>query len=158
MWIISCVFLCSCSKLPSNQVWRRTADATCHPTSVRTSDGHGKVGGIFMVLEKITQDLRERESDRVCVCVCVCACVCGRGGGPDGGKSNPPRALHTSAFTSQMFPQTLSVGCGPRRVESQYGFNWLVSGVRACACACVCVDYNMWACCVRTWRLWGCFC
>lgn len=66
-------------------------------------------------------------------------------GGSWRGKSNPPRALHTSPFTSQMFPQTLSVGCGPRRVESQYGlkfdfffflsffFFWTV-----CACIVIC--------------------
>ena len=110
---------------------------TCDPTSVRTSDGRGKVGGIFMVLEKITEDQgrgreggRERMSERepgLCVRACVHVCVCGRGRGlVERKKSNPPRALHTSLFASQMFPQTLSVGCGPRRVESQYGFNWLV--------------------------------
>lgn len=33
----------------------KTSDGTCDPTSVRTSDGRGKVGGIFMVLEKITE-------------------------------------------------------------------------------------------------------
>lgn len=71
--------------------------------------------------------MSEREPG-LCVCVCVCACVClweGKGARGEE-KSNPPRALHTSPFASQMFPQTLSVGCGPRRVESQYGFNWLV--------------------------------
>jgi len=69
-----------------------------------------------MLLEKITEDRREGE-ERVAV---------GGEGGSWRGKSNPPRAPHTSPFTSQMFPQTLNVGCGPRRVKSEYGLNWLL--------------------------------
>lgn len=88
----------------------------------------------------------------MCVCLYLCVYVCvnasapvpvGGDGGSWRGKSNPPRALHTSLFTSQMFPQTLSVGCGPRRVENQYGFSWLVSGVCECIIICrpaVCVN------------------
>lgn len=94
----------------------------------RSSDGHSKVGGIFIVLEKITEG-REQVA------------VGGRGGSSRG-KSNPPRALYTSLFTSQMFPQTLSVGCGPRRVESQHGLYWLS-----------CAHCVMQACCVRKSRL-----
>lgn len=78
---------------------------------------------------------RERESQ---ACVSV-----GGEGGSWRGKSNPPRALHTSPFASQMFPQTLSVGCGLRRVESQYGFNWLACGLCARIIICrpaVCVN------------------
>lgn len=110
-----------------------------------------------MPLEKITEDRGEGENDceRLGLCVCVCLrlvsaliatcgvylslCVCCISVGGEGaswrGKSNPPRALHTSLFASQMFPQTLSVGCGPRRAESQYGFNRLVFGL--------CAYYNM---------------
>ncbi|MEQ2302593.1 hypothetical protein AMECASPLE_008213 [Ameca splendens] len=94
----------------------------------RSSDGRNKVGGIFIVLEKITEG-REQVA------------VGGRGGSSRG-KSNPPRALYTSPFTSQMFPQTGSVGCGPRRVESQHGFYWLS-----------CAHCVMYACCVRKRRL-----
>lgn len=60
------------------------------------------------------------------------------------GKSNPPRALRTSPFTSQMFPQTLSVGCGPRRVESQYGLKLdFFFFVFLLFLDCVCLHCNM---------------
>lgn len=36
---------------------------TSHATSEGSSDGHRKVGGIFMVLEKITEDRREGENE-----------------------------------------------------------------------------------------------
>lgn len=57
----------------------------------------------------------------------VCVCLWEGKGARGEEKSNPPRAVRTSPFTSQMFPQTLGVGCGPRRVESQHGlFFWSV--------------------------------
>lgn len=74
-----------------------------------------------MVLKKITEEERMTERARP-----LSLCVGGEGGSWREENQNPPEALHTSLFASQMFPQTLSVGCGPRRVESQYGFNWLV--------------------------------
>ena len=59
------------------------------------------------------------------LCACVRLSVGGEGAHGEKKKSNPPRALHTSPFASQMFPRTLDVGGGQRRVESFCGFNWL---------------------------------
>lgn len=115
--------------LPSqiSYVSSKHSDARYNPTSVQASDGRSKVGGIFMFFEKITDDRgRGREWARG---PCVCAYCLWDGKGPRGEKNQTLPELFTSLFTSQMFPQTLSVGCGLRRVESQYGFSWLVFGL-----------------------------
>lgn len=129
-------------------------------TSVRSSNGRVKVGGIFIFLEKTTRrrtrgdEDDEREKGRAgppCLCINIGLCVWGgyRGLGWRG-KSNPPRAPRTSpAFASQMFPQTLVwvVGRGVWRARvASIDFVFLTVCALHCVGPPVCVNGERWLC------------